>query len=152
LATSARDSIRYYNRLLIEAPLSPHVEDALVGLAGIEEARGDRGSAAEHLTRFMLSSASNPQRARVSAWLVRLLFEDSQLARACAALPWAREAVPAENVELRNRLEYYAPRCIDLPADTIAPPDTAPRPAVPPIAPTAPRAAPSTSQAPRTPV
>jgi hypothetical protein len=150
-ATSAKDSTRYYNRLLIEAPLSPRVEDALVGLAGIEEARGDRAAAAEHLTRFMLSSTTDSQRARVSAWLVRLLFEDSQLARACSALAWARDAVPPDNVELRNRVEYYAPRCADLPADTVVPPDTTPLPAPPAAAPPATRTAPPTSQAPRTP-
>jgi cell division septation protein DedD len=141
LATTARDSIRYYNRLLIEAPLSPRVEDALVGLAGVEEAQGDRAAAAQHLTRFMLSYANSPQRARVSAWLVRLLFEDSQLARSCAALVWARDAIPAGNVELRNRVEYYAPRCANLPPDSVVSPDTASTPPAP--APPATRAVPT---------
>ena len=34
--------------------------------------------------------------------------------RGCAALRVAREAVPQQNAELRNQLEFYAPRCVML--------------------------------------
>jgi len=149
LSASAKDSSRFYGRLLVESPLSPYAEDALVALATIDETRGDRASAADRLTRFMLSYPVSPRRERVSAWLVRLLFEDAQLARACTALGWARAAVPTENVELRNRIEYYAPRCATLAADTLAadsvaapPPLRTPSPPRRPTSPPAPTTTP----------
>jgi cell division septation protein DedD len=111
LATTAADAERDYRRLLIEAPLSVQAEDALLQLAQLEQARGDRRSATEHLQRFMLSYANNPARPRVAVALVRLLFEQGQVARGCEALRTGREMIPADNLELKNQLEFYAPRC-----------------------------------------
>ena len=124
LATTGADSARFYSRILIEAPLSPRGEDALVQLATLDETRGDRAGAADLLTRFMLSYPASAQRPHVAVTLVRLLFDDAQVARGCTALGWARNAVPPENVELRNRIEYYAPRCANLSADSAIAADT----------------------------
>lgn len=123
LATSAMDSSRYYDRLLIEAPFSEFIPDALVRLAALDEVRGDRSAAIDHLSRFMLAFANDPRRAAASMTLVRLLFDTGNLPRACRALRWARDAVPATDVEQRNRLEYYGQRCATVPIDS-AKPDT----------------------------
>jgi len=120
LAATAAEAERSYNRLLIESPLAQRAEDALLQLAQLKETRGDRRGAAEHLSRFMLSYSASAERPRAAVWLVRLLFDDSQLARGCDALRVAREAVPAEDIEQRNRLEYYAPRCARFAADSAA--------------------------------
>lgn len=114
LASDAVDAERDYRRLLIEAPLSARAEDALLQLAKLEQARGDRSAATDHLQRFLLSYPENPERPRAALALVRLLFEQGQVARACEALRAGREAVPADNAELRNQLEFYAPRCVTL--------------------------------------
>ena len=152
LATTAVDAERDYRRLLIETPLAPRAEDALLQLAQLLQARGDRRGASDHLQRFMLTYANSPARPRVALSLVRLLFEQGpqQQARACDALRMGREAIPAGNLELRNQLEFYAPRCAV--AVEVAPaPDSAPPP-VPAGAPspagtpnTQPAAAPSQS-------
>jgi cell division septation protein DedD len=143
LATTAVDAERDYRRLLIEAPLAARAEDALLQLAQLLQARGDRRGASEHLQRFMLTYANSPARPRVALSLVRLLFEQGpqQQARACEALKTGRDAIPAENLELRNQLEFYAPRCAvaveSTPVtDTVAPPVTTPpaTPAPPPVA------------------
>lgn len=114
LAATAADAERDYRRLLIETPLSPRAEDALLQLANLLQARGDRRGASDHLQRFMLTYANNPARPRVALALVRLLFEQGpqQQARACAAYRMGRDAIPHESLELRNQLEFYAPRCI----------------------------------------
>lgn len=131
LATNAADAERDYRRLLIEAPFAPRAEDALVQLAQLVQARGDRKTASDHLYRYMISygnSPDRPARPRVALWLVRLLFEQDQLGRGCEALRMGRDAVPAENVELRNQLEAYAPRCAygeTTPVEAVAPADTA---------------------------
>ena len=113
LAPTAAEAERDYRRLLIEAPLAPRAEDAMLQLANLLQARGDRRGASEYLQRFLLTYASSPARPRVAVSLVRLLFDQGpqQQARACDALRLGREAVPAANLELRNQLEFYAPRC-----------------------------------------
>src|SRR5688500_978567 len=113
LATTAVDAERDYRRLLIEAPLSARAEDALLQLAQLLQARGDRRGASDHLQRFMLMYANSPARPRVALSLVRLLFDQGpqQQARACEALRMGRDAIPQESLELRNQLEFYAPRC-----------------------------------------
>ena len=128
LATTAVDAERDYRRLLIEAPLSSRAEDATLQLAQLLQARGDRRGASEHLMRFMLTYADSPARPRVALSLVRLLFElgPQQQARACDALRMGREAIPTGNLELRNQLEFYAPRCTVAVEAPAAPPDTAP--------------------------
>lgn len=135
LAATAADAERDYRRLLIEAPFAPRAEDALVQLAQLVQARGDRKTASDHLYRYMISygnSPDRPARPRIAIWLVRLLFEQDQLGRGCEALRMGRDAVPAENVELRNQLDAYAPRCAygeTAPVHPLAAADTA---AVPP--------------------
>ena len=115
LAGTAAEAERSYRRLLIEAPLSDRAEEALLQLAQLEASRGNRRAASDHLYRYMLSygnSEERPARGRVSLWLVRLLFEQpDQMSRGCEAVKLSRDAIPVENIELRNQLEVYAPRC-----------------------------------------
>jgi len=137
LATTAVDAERDYRRLLIEVPLSPRAEDALLQLAQLLQARGDRRGASDHLQRFMLTYANSPARPRVALSLVRLLFEQGpqQQARACEALRMGRESIPSESLELRNQLEFYAPRCLMPVAEASPPPVAADSAAVPPATP-----------------
>lgn len=114
LATTAASAERDYRFLLVEAPLTSRAEDALLQLAQLEQARGDRKAATEHLNRYLLTygpSPSRPARPRVSLWFVKLLFEQNQTARGCQAVQMSGDAIPAQNVELRNQLEPYAQRC-----------------------------------------
>ena len=158
-AATAVDAERDYRRLLIEAPLSPRAEDAMLRLATLLQARGDRRAASDYLQRYMLTYAGSPQRPRVALSLVRLLFEQGpqQQARACEALRMGKDVIPKESLELRNQLEYYEPRCVaefsvspTAPAETTAvspPPDSTRPPSGAPTAPVTPPAAPPTSPA-----
>jgi hypothetical protein len=130
-AATAADAERDYRRLLIEAPLSSRAEDALLRLAELQESRGDRRGASEHLQRFLLSYAKHAERPRVALSLVRLLFEQGpqQTARACEVWRVARDEVPPGNAEMRNQLDYYASRCAFAEAQTPVPSDPAPPPA-----------------------
>jgi cell division septation protein DedD len=144
---TAADAERAYRRLLIEAPMSPRAEDALLRLATLEQARGDRRSASDHMQRFLLSYPNSPSRPRVSVQLVRLLFDQgpSQLARACDVLHTARAEIPASQIELRNQLEAQVPRCAYV--DNQAPAAAAPTPAdSTPAAPPIPAATPDTTR------
>jgi hypothetical protein len=111
LAATSADAERDYRRIVVEYPLSAHSGDALLQLAQLETARGDRAPAATHLDRFLLENPQHPERARASLLLVRLLFEQSDLPRGCSVLRRTLADVPDSAVETRNSLEYYSPRC-----------------------------------------
>src|SRR3954470_24118405 len=56
LAATSVDAERDYRRIVVEYPLSPREADALLQLAQLEVARGDRASASIHLERYLLEN------------------------------------------------------------------------------------------------
>lgn len=111
LARSAADAERDYRRISVEYPLSSRAPEALLRLAQLEMARGDRGSARAHLERLQREHPTGATSTRASVWLARLAFDDGDTAQACAAVAAARGGIRPGDVELRNQLDYYAPRC-----------------------------------------
>src|SRR5262245_12290278 len=111
LAVTGGDSERDYRSIVVEYPASPRAADALLQLAQLETARGDRAAAMVHLQRFLMENPNHPERARTGLTLVRLAFDMNDAPRGCLALGRTLQEVPAENVELRNQLTYYSPRC-----------------------------------------
>lgn len=116
LASSENDAERDYRRIVVEYALAPRAADALLQLAQLESGHGDRSSATTHLARFFNENPSHPERGRAGALLTRLLFEQNDLPRACAALRQTLAVIPDSVVEARNQLTYYAPRCAALDA------------------------------------
>lgn len=114
LASNDSDAERDYRRIVVEYALAPRAADALLQVAQLESARGDRSSAASHLARFFAENPSHPERARAGALLTRLLFEQNDLPHACSALRQTLAVLPDSAVETRNQLTYYAPRCTAL--------------------------------------
>lgn len=100
-----------YTRIIVEYPLSSHAADALLQLAQIEIARGDRAGAEAHLGRFLLENPQRPDRGRAGFLLTRLYMNDRNDARACAVLARTIDAVPPDSVELRNQFDFLARRC-----------------------------------------
>jgi len=127
LAAAAADAERDYRRVIVEYPFSPHSGDALLALAQLEMARGDRDPAIDHLQRFLLQWPNDPQRIRASIWLGRLLLEQNRLAKGCAVLLRTRAALSDSAVETRNQVDYYAARCVGV--DTVVPVPRAASPA-----------------------
>lgn len=112
LAATNTDAERDYRRLIVEYPLSSHVADALYALAQLENARGDRASAATHLGQFLADNPSRPDRPAATLLYVKLLLEQNQLPLGCSALRQTISAIPDSLVETRNQLEFYLPRCV----------------------------------------
>jgi cell division septation protein DedD len=151
VAPTAAAAERDYRMLSIEYPLSPRAEDALLRLAQLELARGDRALALKHLERLTLEHPASAARARASYWRSRVLFEDGNVPRACAALADARTHVTLGDVELRNQVEFQSRRCLGVDTTVVA---EAPRPAapVPPPPPVTPSVTPPATTTPaRTP-
>ena len=111
LAASATDAEKDYRRLVVDYWYAAHIGDALLQLAQMESARGDRAAATGHLERFMVEAPAHPDRGRAGLMLVRLLFDQNDVARGCTAWRQATNAAPAGAVELRNQLGYYSARC-----------------------------------------
>src|SRR5688500_18504783 len=126
-ASKVEDAERDYLRIVIEFPLSPRAEDALIRLAELEMMRGDRMRAQRHLQRLIVEHPNGPARARASYWLARVFFEANDLPRACNELNVARARAAASDVELRNQVDYQAQRCVGV--NVVVAPPPAPVPA-----------------------
>jgi cell division septation protein DedD len=111
LAETAAEAERDYRRVIVEYPLSPYTDDALLSLAELEQARGDRTGAFQHLQRFVREHPMGPARARAGLAAARLAFEQRDATRGCAMIADARASAGASDVELRNQIDYYGARC-----------------------------------------
>lgn len=98
-------------RVAIEFPYSPRAPEALLRVAQLEFARGDRTTAQRHLERLEREHTASPQRAAGRYWMGRVLLEDSKPMEACAALREARQMAPKSDVELINQIDFYARPC-----------------------------------------
>ncbi len=114
LATNADSAENDYRRVIVEYAASPRVADALLRLAQLELARGDREQAAAHLdrlTREQLPNQTGVTFARTELQVGLAYFDLQDTAKACAALVGAHSAAPTGDVELSNRIDYNTQRC-----------------------------------------
>ena len=111
LAETAADAERDYRRVIVEYPLSTYADDALLAMAELEQARGDRAGALQHLQRFVREHPVSTARGTAAFAGARLAFELGDTRAACTLIADARASVPGDEVELRNQIDYYAPRC-----------------------------------------
>jgi len=131
-APSAVDAERDYLRITVERPYSRRAPDALLALAQLEFARGNRSAARRRFDRLLRDYPSGKHVARASLWSGRLAIEERDMVAGCATLDAGLPHIAAEDVELRNQFEYFVSQCERLPAapaDTlvVAPPaDSAP--------------------------
>jgi cell division septation protein DedD len=132
LASNAADAESDYKHIVVDYPLAPQAEDALLRLAQLELARGDRDAALAHLQRIPRDYPRSKSLARANYWTARVLLEKNDIAGACAANSHALAQVSMDEVELRNQIEYQSQRCsvaatssasASVPqADTVSPP------------------------------
>ena len=131
-APSAVDAERDYLRITVEHPYSRRAPDALLALAQLEFARGNRSAARRRFDRLLRDYPSGKHVARASLWSGRLAIEERDMVAGCATLDAGLPHIAADDVELRNQFEYFVSQCERLPAapaDTlvVAPPaDSAP--------------------------
>ena len=151
LAPTAAAAEADYRRVIVEYPLAYYSGDALLAIAELEQARGDRLGAMQHLQRFVREHPDNPGRGLAALGVARLAFEQRDSTLACSMLVEARRSAATSDVELRNQIDYYGNRCAVAPTTpvTVA---TTPAPATPAAAAPAPatasaRPAPATASA-----
>lgn len=150
LAATAADAEMDYRRIVVDFPLSPRVEDALIRLAQLEMARANYDGALRHLNRLVAEHPQSPSRGRAGYWMARALFDKNDIQGGCTAIVDALARTSESDVELRNQITYLNQRCAGVvlagPAETTAAPTTAPPVTAPPT--TAPAAAPVTAPPP----
>jgi septal ring-binding cell division protein DamX len=116
LSKTAAAAERDYRRIGVEYPLSPRAQEALFRLAQLEMTRGDRASARMHLERIQREHPTGAATTRASVTLAQLAFDDGDLVAGCAAVAAARDGLTPADVELRNQVDYFGPRCANLAA------------------------------------
>lgn len=125
-ATSAADAERDYLRITVEHPYSRRAPDALLALAQLEFARGNRGAARRRFDMLLRDYPKGKHVARASLWSGRLALEEQDYTAGCATLNSARSLVGADDIELRNQFDYYIGQCSRIPSPV--PVDTVPAP------------------------
>ena len=134
LASNAADAESDYKHLVVDYPLAPQAEDALLRLAQLELARGDRDGALSHLQRIPRDYPRSKSLARASYWTARVLFEKNDIPNACAANANALSRAAADEIELRNQIQYQGQRCpLPTASVTSAKPPTVDATTLPPI-------------------
>lgn len=128
LAPTALDAERDYRRLTVEYSLSPRASDALLRLAQLELARGDRAEARTHLARLTHDRPPEATTPRANLSVARAYIELGDQPHACQAIAAARSASAPGDVELRNQLDYAGRPC---PAVAVVPPPVQSAPAAP---------------------
>lgn len=112
LAETAADAERDYRRVIVEYPVSLYADDALLALVELEQARGDRAGALQHLQRFVREhQVSNPARGVAALAAARLAFDQRDTKTGCSMITEARASVSATDVEMRNQIDYFGTRC-----------------------------------------
>src|SRR5438270_12472168 len=111
LAASAADAESDYKHIVVDYPLAPQAADALLRLAQLELARGDRDGALAHLQRIPRVYPRSKSLARASYWMARVLFEKNDIARACAANTSALALTDITEFAVRTQIQYQGQRC-----------------------------------------
>jgi cell division protein FtsN len=140
VALTAGEAERDYRRVIVEYPLAYYKDDALLALAELEQARGDRAGALAHLQRYVREHGAGKERGIAALGAARLAFEQRDVKTGCSMLAEARVSAAPGDVELRNQIDAYGSRCSGQVASTTTPTSTpvnTPPPTVPiPVAPT----------------
>jgi hypothetical protein len=110
-AATAADAEMDYRRIVVDHPLSPRVEDALIRLAQLELARANYDGALRHLNRLVAEHPQSPTRARAGYWMARALFDKNDIQGGCTATADALARIGETDPELRNQISYLNQRC-----------------------------------------
>lgn len=111
IATAPDSARRDYLRIVVDYSMSPREEDALLRLAQMELAHGDRAAARQYLERLALEHPDGPSRAAGALQLGRLQLEAGEVLPACASLAVAKQRTDPANVELVNQINYSMLPC-----------------------------------------
>lgn len=111
LSESSSEAERDWRRLLLEVPMSPRAEDALLRLAQLEQLRGRPAASRALLERMARDYREPSSQARAHFWLAKAFFDENDRPRACGALDVVQRDAPESAVELRTQSNDLRTRC-----------------------------------------
>ncbi len=111
LSEASIDAERDWRRLLLEVPMSPRAEDALLRLAQLELLRGKPAASRALLEQMIGGYADRSSQARAHYWLARTWFDENDRARGCGALTVVQANAPDNAVELRTQSDALRAQC-----------------------------------------
>ncbi|HEX5387783.1 MAG TPA: SPOR domain-containing protein [Gemmatimonadales bacterium] len=101
-------------RIAIEYAYSGWADDALLRLAQLDFADGNRQGAIKSLEQIRLDYPGSPLFATAALWAGRAYFDENEPRSACSWLDDGLARLGDDDVELRNRLDFYHQRCANL--------------------------------------
>jgi septal ring-binding cell division protein DamX len=127
---------RNLQRVIVEFGLSPWADDALLGLVQFYAAQRDPAATVQAAERLRHDYPDSPLRPRAAFPAARAYFDLKDETNGCVLIREALEGASTD-VEFRNQVNFYAARCLGVPAAPVTPTtptDTTTRttPAVPP--------------------
>ena len=128
VAQDGEERNRDFRRVTVEFASSSWADDALLGLAWSDFAAGNAAGAARDLERLKADYPSSPLLPTAAYWAARSYFELNQKTPACRWLTQGLDGA-GNDVELKNQLDFYAPRCADPSSGDSTPSAAAPAPA-----------------------
>jgi cell division protein FtsN len=114
LAASATTAEQDYRRIIVDYPMSPWVDKALLRMGQLELTLSEYDEALQHLQRIPAEHPNSTLRANASYWMARVLFEKNDITHACAANAEALARVSQSDIELRNQIDFQRQRCHDV--------------------------------------
>jgi septal ring-binding cell division protein DamX len=110
IANTAADMRRQLQRVVLEHPTSPWVDDALLRLVQMDYATRSFDNAARNLERLRLDYPATPLFAQAAYWGGRTYFELKDTTRACR---WLADGIARTDadLELQRQLGFLYQRC-----------------------------------------
>ena len=112
LAPTAAEAERDYRRVIVEYPLAYYADDALLAIAELEQARGDRAGALMHLQRFVKEHPASPERGVAALGAARLAFEQRDAPLGCTMIAAARASASPTTWSCEIRSTTMATRAV----------------------------------------
>jgi type II secretory pathway predicted ATPase ExeA len=111
MSTSTADAERDLNSLIASYPSSPRVDNALLRLAELELARGDRPDAISHLTQLSQHAKTSLARTRATLLATVARLDGGDTSAACANRPTAVDSTDAVNPLIARDLQNVTALC-----------------------------------------
>jgi general secretion pathway protein A len=111
LASSPAEAERDLQSLVTNYPASERLDDALLRLAQIEMARGDRASAIAHLTRLAQHAPSGLPRTRALVLTAVAQLDGGDTTTACTTLPATLDSTAASDLMLAHDAQSVSVIC-----------------------------------------
>ena len=120
----------YLQRVVIEYGSSVWADSALLLLTQLYFAQGDPAATVQVAERMRRDYPDSPLKPRAEFWGGRAYFDLRDDARGCTLIQAALDGT-RDDVEFKNQVAFYAPRCSGVAAAGVTPPDSARSPTAP---------------------